>query len=126
MTFSHVAILTKKGTKGIKACCSNIKITECVPTNCQLSADAVQCYRLKWFSIFNTNKRTGKGHNSANFLRNSVKSHLNMDPKQYSEYQDPCSRNFLHIVLRGFSIVIIAKSEKGHNSINILQNLLKS
>ena len=43
-------------------------------------------------------KRTGKGHNSANVLRNSVKSHLNIDPKQSSEFQDPSSSNSLHIV----------------------------
>ena len=29
---------------------------------------------------------TGKGHNSASVLQNSVKSHLNMDPKQSSEF----------------------------------------
>ena len=51
---------------------------------------------LKWFSSFNTYKMTGKGHNSANFLRNSVKSHLNKDPKQYSEFQDIV----LHICVR--------------------------
>ena len=39
------------------------------------------------------------GHNSVNVLRNSVKSHLNMDPKQSSEFQDPSSSNSLHIVL---------------------------
>ena len=48
-----------------------------------------------------------------------------MDPKQYSEFLDPISSNSLHIVLTRFFIVIIAKSEKGHNSINVLQNLLK-
>ena len=60
---------------------------------------------LKWFSSFNTNKRSNgqvRGLNSANILRNSVKSHLNMDPKQSSEFQDPSSRNSLHIVLTRF------------------------
>ena len=46
--------------------------------------------------------RTGKRHNSVNVLRNSVKSHLNMDPKQYSEFQNPSSSNSLHIVLTRF------------------------
>ena len=50
-----------------------------------------------------------------------------MDPKQSSEFQDPSSSNSLHIVLaRYFSIFIKAKSIKGHNSINVLQNSLKS
>ena len=61
---------------------------------------------LKWFSSLNTNKlqekRTGKGHNSANVFRNSVKSHLKIDPKQSSEFQDPSSSNSLHIVLTRF------------------------
>ena len=46
--------------------------------------------------------RTGKGHNSADVLQNSVKSHLNMDPKQSSEFQDPSSSNSLYIVLTKF------------------------
>ena len=41
---------------------------------------------LERFSSFHTNKRsnkrTGKGHNFANVLQKSVKSHLNMDPIQ--------------------------------------------
>ena len=41
-------------------------------------------------------------HNSANVLQNSVKSHLNMDSKQSSEFQDPSSSNSLHIVLTRF------------------------
>ena len=49
-----------------------------------------------------------------------------MDPEQSSEFQDPSSSNSLYIVLKGFSIVIKAKSNKGHNSINVLQNSLKS
>ena len=58
---------------------------------------------LKWFSSFNTNKRSnGQAHNSANVLRNSVKRHLNIDPKQSSEFQDPSSSNSLHIVLTQF------------------------
>ena len=32
-------------------------------------------------------------HNSANVLQKSVKSHLNMDPKQSSGFQDPSSSN---------------------------------
>ena len=71
-------------------------------------------------------KMEGKGHNSANVLWNSVKSHLNMDPKQSSEFQDPSSINSLHIVLTRFSIFIKAKSKKGHNLINVLQNSFKS
>ena len=47
-------------------------------------------------------ERTGKGHNSANVLQNSVESHLNMDPKQSSEFQDPSSSDSLHIVLTRF------------------------
>ena len=46
--------------------------------------------------------RTGKGHNSADVLQNSVKSHLNMDPKQSSEFQDLSSSNSLYIVLTKF------------------------
>ena len=42
-------------------------------------------------------------HNSANVLQNSVKSHLKIDPKQYSEFQDPSSSNSLDIVLTRFS-----------------------
>ena len=44
-------------------------------------------------------KQTGKRYNSATVLQNSVKSHLNTDPKQYSEFQDPRSNNSLDIVL---------------------------
>ena len=47
--------------------------------------------------------RTGKRHNSANVLQNSVKSHLYIDPKQYFEFQDPSSSNSLDIVLTRFS-----------------------
>ena len=63
---------------------------------------------LKWFSSFNTNKRSNgqvRGHNSANVLRNSVKSHLNMDPKQSSEFQDPSASDSLHIVLTRLSFL---------------------
>ena len=53
-----------------------------------------------------------------------------MDPKQSSEFQDPSSSNSLHIVLTRFFLLffffIKAKSKKGHNSINVLQNSLKS
>ena len=67
------------------------------------------------------------GHNSTNNLRNSVKSHLNMGSRQYSECQDPSSSSSLHTVLTSFfSIVTIAKSEIGYSSINVLQNSLKS
>ena len=38
----------------------------------------------------------------ANVLQKSVKSHLNMDPTQSSEFQDPSSSNSLHIVLTRF------------------------
>ena len=62
----------------------------------------------------------------ANVLRNSVKSHLNMNPEQSSEFQDPSSSNYLHILLTRFSIVIKAKSKQGYNSTNVLQNSLKS
>ena len=53
----------------------------------------------------NTNKRSKgvKGHNSANVLQNSFKSHLNIDPKQYSKFQDPSSSNALDIMLTMFS-----------------------
>ena len=64
---------------------------------------------LTWFSSFDTNKRSNgqvKGHNSANVLQNSVKSHLNMDPKQYSKFQDPSSSNSLHIVLTRFFLFL--------------------
>ena len=60
----------------------------------------------RWSSSFNTNKRskwTGKSNNSANVLQISVKSHLNIDPKQYSEFQDPSLSNSLDIVLTRFS-----------------------
>ena len=36
------------------------------------------------------------------FLQNSVKSHLNIDVKQFSVFQDPSSSNSLHIVLTMF------------------------
>ena len=54
---------------------------------------------LKWFSRFNINKRNNgrKRGITLPVLRNSVKSHLNMDPKQHSEFQDPSSSNSLHI-----------------------------
>ena len=41
----------------------------------------------------------GKGHNS---LRNSVKSHLKIDPKQSPGFWDPSSSNSLYIVLTRF------------------------
>ena len=47
-------------------------------------------------------ERTGKGHNSANVLQNSVNSYLNMYPGQSTEFQYPSSSNFLHIVLTNF------------------------
>ena len=40
-----------------------------------------------------------QGNYSANVLWNSVTSHLNMDPEESSEFQDPSSSNSLHIVL---------------------------
>ena len=55
----------------------------------------------------------------------SAKRHLNSDTKHYSEFQVPSSSNSLDIVLTRASIVMIAKSEKGHNSINVLRNSLK-
>ena len=80
-----------------------------------------------WFQHKQKEKRTGKGHNSANVLQNSVKIHLNIDPKQSSKFQNPSSSNSLHIVLTRFPIVTKAKFKKGHNnSINVLQNLLKT
>ena len=51
-----------------------------------------------------------------------------MGHEQSSEFQDPNSSNspILYILCRrGFSIVITAKSKKGHNSSNVLQNLLR-
>ena len=49
-----------------------------------------------------------------------------MDPIQSSEFEDLSSSNSLHIVLtRFFFFYIKAKSKKGHNSINVLQNSLK-
>ena len=39
-------------------------------------------------------------------LQNSVKSHLNIDPKQYSEFQDPSSSNGLNILLTRFLILL--------------------
>ena len=60
---------------------------------------------LKWFSRFNINKRNNGRKRAITLpvLRNSVKSHLNMDPKQHSEFQDPSSSNSLHIQLTRFS-----------------------
>ena len=49
-----------------------------------------------------TGVRTGKGQTSANILRNSVKSHFNIEPKQSCEFQDPSSSNSQHIVLTRF------------------------
>ena len=66
------------------------------------------------------------GHDSDSVLQNSAKSHLNMDPKQYFEVQNPSTSNSLHIVLTRFSIVIIAKSKKGHNSLKSESGYLNS
>ena len=49
-----------------------------------------------------------------------------MDPKQSFEFQDHSSSNSLHIVLTRFFYFYKSKSKKGHNSINVLQNSLKS
>ena len=45
-------------------------------------------------------------------LQNSVKSHLNIDPKQYSEFQDPSSSGSLDIETR----LTVEKLPKDHNS----------
>ena len=50
-------------------------------------------------------EQTGKGHNSANVLRNSLKSkssHLNIDPKSYAKYQNPSSSGSQDIMLTRF------------------------
>ena len=59
---------------------------------------------LKWFSSFNTNKRSNeqvRGITLPLFYRNQSK--VILDPKQSSEFQDPSSSNSLHIVLTRFS-----------------------
>ena len=69
-----------------------------------------------------------KGHNSVNILWNTIKSysvHLNFNPNLNAKYQNPSSSGSQDIVLTRFSIVIMAESEKGHNSVNILWNTLK-
>ena len=70
-----------------------------------------------------------KGHNSVNILWNTNKSysvHLNFNPNLNAKYQNPSSSGSQDIVLTRFSIVIMPESEKGHNSVNILWNTLKS
>ena len=67
----------------------------------------ISSFWLKWFSSFSTNKRSNgqvRGITLPMFygIQSKVKSHLNMDPKQYSEFQDPSSSNSLHIVLTRF------------------------
>ena len=79
---------------------------------------------LKWFSSFNTIKRSNgevRGITLPMFY-----GILNIDPKQSSEFQDPSSSNSLHIVLTRFFFVIKAKSKKGDNSVNVLQNSPRS
>ena len=82
---------------------------------------------LKWFSRFNRNKRSNGQVRSITqpmFYRIQPKVILTWI---LNNLQDPSSSNSLHIVLtRFFSIFIKAKSKKGHNSINVLPNSLKS
>ena len=51
---------------------------------------------LKWFSSFNNNKKNNRQVRgiTANVLQSLVKSHLYIDPKQYSEFHDPSSSIF--------------------------------
>ena len=53
-----------------------------------------------------------KGHNLISFSWNSFKSysgHLNIDPKSYAKYQNPSSSGSQDIMLKGFSIAIMAE-----------------
>ena len=48
-----------------------------------------------------------------------------MQPKQSSEFHDPSSSNFLHIVLQGVSIVIKAKSKRDITRLKFNRNRSK-
>ena len=53
-----------------------------------------------------------KGLNLINISWNSLKSlsgHLNIDPKSYVKYQNPSSSGSQDIMLKGFSIAIMAE-----------------
>ena len=63
----------------------------------------VFAYFLCSCSMQNFKFLADKGHNSVNSFWNSAKSHLSIDPKQYSEFQDLSSSNSLEIVLTRFS-----------------------
>ena len=54
-----------------------------------------------------------KGHNLVNISRNSLKSHLNIDPKPYAKYQNPSSSGSQDIMLTRFSHCYNGKAEKG-------------
>ena len=84
---------------------------------------------FKWFSNFNTNKRSnGQERNITLPMFYGIKSKaiLAWILNNILNFRI-LSQAILYILCtQGFSIVIIAKSEKGHNSINTLQNLLKN
>ena len=58
--------------------------------------------------------KSKKGHNFANISRNSLKSysgHLNIDPKPYAKYENPCTSGPKEFLSRFF----MAESKKGLN-----------
>ena len=82
---------------------------------------------LKWTSSFISNKRSNGQVRDITLpmfygIQSKVISVISTLVLKKSEFQDPCSSSSLDIV---FPIAKIAKSKRGHNSINVLQNSLK-
>ena len=97
---------------------------------CALAIYKISSSWLKWFSSFNANKRSDgqvvRGITLPMFYRIQSKVILTWILNNLLNFRIP-AQTILYILCRqGFLIVIKAKSKKGHNSINVLQNSLKS
>ena len=84
---------------------------------------------FKWFSSFNTNRRSNRQERDITlpmFYRIKSKVILTWILNNNLNFRIPSQAILYILCWQGFSIAMIAKSEKGHNSINVLHNLLKN
>ena len=84
---------------------------------------------LKWFSSFNTNKRSNgqvRGITLPVFYRIQSKVILTWILNNLLNFRILAQAILYILCWQGFSIFIKAKSKKGHTSTNVLQNSLKS
>ena len=81
----------------------------------------ISCSWLKWFSSFNTNKRSNgqvRGITLPTFYRIQSKIILTWILNNLLNFRILAQANLYILCWQGFSVFIKAKSKKGHNSIN--------